>query len=373
MEKRGLFCCESVYQLFNAIVLKQKIFKDLKADILLSEITDFSAIIEPLKNTKLFENVVPVIIRPHQNSFWENTANEKKRIFRNPQLLIGDFPTQETYTDIFIPIDHIYWKLLYYHLLNRGIDTEIHFFEEGLRAYTMDVCETDKKEVFNDGYYGNKTFGKRIVDYYVYEPELFSAANTSYTVTNIPKLDKQDTELCNIIRTVFQVDYIPKERFIFFEESYIGDQKLANDFQLFEEIVDIVGKENIVVKRHPRNKVDRFTPKGYKVMDNWQCPWEAQLLLNDVHDKIFVTISSTASVTPFLIFNEAVHAVHLLNMFVGNSPLLADKGFKLCYDKLITMCNKEKITVHRPNSPEELMEILRYLEVYEKTKKEGRG
>lgn len=366
MKKRGLFCCETAYQLLNAIVVKMKLFPELPADIFLTEHTDFSAIIEPLRETGLFEHALQVTCRPYQNMFWNKPLEERKRIFKEPQILIGDFPTQEVYTDMFAPIDHIYWKFLYYHMLNRGMETEIHFFEEGLRAYTMDICAAEKREVYNNGYYGNKTFTKKITDYYVYEPELYSVECAPYTISAIPKLDRTDRVLCDVVGKVFKVDKIPEERVIFFEESYIGDGKLANDFQLFQEVVDIVGKENIIVKRHPRNQIDRFTPWGYKVMDNWRCPWEAQLLLNDVQGKIFVTISSTASVTPFLLFAQPVNAIHLLNRFVGNSPLLMDKAFKKCYDKMLAMCNAEEIMVHRPNSPEELSEVLRYLQAHAK-------
>lgn len=368
MGKRGLFCCETAYQLLNAIVLKQKLFSELPADIFLTEHTDFSAVINPLRETGLFDNVLQVKCRSYQDMFWEMPLEERKRVFKNPQLLLGEFPTNETYTDMFVPIDHIYWKLLYYHLLNRDIEPEIHFFEEGLRAYTMDICAAEQREAYNDNYYGKKSFANKITDYYLYESQLFSVENVPYNISAIPKLNRQDDELRTIVGNVYQVDPLPEERFIFFEESYIGDRKLANDFQLFQNVADITGKENIIVKRHPRNKIDRFSMHGYKVMDNWRCPWEAQLLLYDVVGKIFVTISSTASVTPFLLFDEPVHSVHLINMFVGNSPLLMDKAFKTCYDKMIALFNEREIMIHRPDSLEELNEILRYLDAYEQLK-----
>lgn len=370
MKQRGLFCCESVYQLFNAIVLKMKLFGDLPSDLFLTEHTDFSNIIEPLRKSNLFESVLPVVCRSHQNAFWDKTLEEKKRIFKNPSLLLGEFPTNQRYTDMFIPIDHIYWKLLYYFQVNEGVLPTIHFFEEGLRAYTMDVCAAEKREIYNDGFYQKKSFTQQIADYFVYEPELFFMEQPPYQLKSIPKLSRMDEPLCRVMNTVFPTDKLPEERFIFFEESYLGDKKIANDFQLFLEVANFVGKENIIVKRHPRNTIDRFTKKGYRVMQQWNCPWEVQLLLNDVSSKIFVTISSTASVTPFLLCDQSVNAIHLLNLFQGLSPLLEDRGFKRCYDKLIDMCNKEKIMVHKPNQIEELKEILAFLNAKERMREE---
>lgn len=42
------------------------------------------------------------------------------------------------------------------------------------------------------------------------------------------------------------------------EEAFLDDKVPSNDLELFLETAKIVGKENIVVKLHPRNKENRF-------------------------------------------------------------------------------------------------------------------
>lgn len=56
-KRKYLFCCESSFQLFNAINIKMNLFQKEKADLYLSDQTDFSAIVDKLKQIKIFENV----------------------------------------------------------------------------------------------------------------------------------------------------------------------------------------------------------------------------------------------------------------------------------------------------------------------------
>ena len=362
-EKRYLFCCETGYQLFNAINLRISVANDAPADVILAEQTDFSQILDNLKNANIFDHVVRPNSREYSELFWAADLETQILWYQNPSKLIPTFPTKYVYSDFFIPIDHIYWQLLYYHQLNRGIKARIHFFEEGLRAYTMDFITTEKNRKFVLDHYRDHSFANSIVDFYLYEPELYSNDNFEGELKNLPKIHSRESAIAKSILKVFPVPELPKEKFIFFEESYIGDKRLANDFELFEQIVSVVGRDNIIVKRHPRNKIDRFSMRGYKVMDNWTTPWEASLLNNDVKDHIFVTVSSTASLTPMLLFDEDVKSIHLLNIFKGDSPLLADPGFKACYLKTLELCNRQTINVYKPFTIEEALEIVHYLNI----------
>lgn len=361
-DKRNLFCCESVFQLFNAIVIKMTVVPEISADLMLSEHTDFSNIITKLNQLGIFDNIIQPGLKEPQYEFWNCELEERIKYFQNPKTIIGEFPSKYVYSDFYIPIDHIYWKLLYYSQLKMGYKPCIHFFEEGLRAYTMDIVEAEKREKFNLNYYGADSFANNIVDIFLYEPDLFTA-ECDIPLKNIPKINKKNTKLINTLTSIFPNNDFPIEKYIFFEESYIGDKKRANDFELFKSIVNIVGKDNIIVKRHPRNTIDRFTSLGYKVMENWTTPWEVQLLTNDVSDKIFITITSTASITPFLLLNQKVLTFHLLNMFEGDSPLLSDAGFNKCYQKILQLYNEKQINIYKPYTMDEVKEILKYIEV----------
>lgn len=363
IKKRYLFCCETGYQLFNAINLHMTVAKDVPADVILTEQTDFSSIVPTLKEAGIFEQVICPDSQTYSSQFWMADLEKQVYWYQNPNIFMPQFPSEYEYSDIFVPIDHIYWQILYYHQLKRGIKANLFFFEEGLRAYTMDFLKTEESRQFVLNYYKDDSFARSVKAFYLYEPELYSNASFNGELKLIPKIQSRESEVAKTIQKVFPTSALPEEKYIFFEESYIGDKRLSNDFELFEKIAEKVGRDNIIVKRHPRNTIDRFSDAGYKVMDNWKTPWEAMLLENSAKGYVFITISSTASLTPMLLFDEEVKSIHLLKLFKGESPLLSDPGFMECYFKALSLCNKKVMNVYQPYTLQEVFEILNYLNI----------
>lgn len=360
-KRKYLFCCESSFQLFNAINIKMNLFQKEKADLYLSDQTDFSAIVDKLKQIKIFENVCLINSKPISTRFYNSRLEEQIDYFRHPEILLDGIPNHILYDEYFIPIDHIFWKLLFYRQLNSTkAPPIIHFYEEGLRTYTMDIETKEMNEAFNQNYYGAQSFAKSIVDFYVYEPKLFSNSHYLENVFAIPKVEDMNSEFVNILLHIFPTCKPPDEKFIFFEESYLGDKCLSNDVQLFDQIAKIVGKENIIVKLHPRNKIDRFSIRGYKVLPNRTTPWEVQLLRGEYANKFFITVSSTASLSPMLVYNQEVKSIHLLKMFIGKSPLLQDSLFHLFYTNMVSLYNSRTINIYQPYCIEECKEVLNY-------------
>ncbi len=362
--KRQLYICESVYQLFNAVVLRMTVFPDTPADVLLTEHTDFSQISVELEKTGLFGAVLQPVCRPKQYIYYTAPPERQADYLRDPEALIGT-PLGTPYTDFFVPVDHIYAKLLYYQQLKRGHKPSVHFYEEGMRAYTIDILKNEQEnEPSAADDYGSDSFALNIANHYLYVPELFSVQNIHYQLKPIPKIDPNNQKLKDMLTAIFSTGALPEERFIFFEESNFCDRQLTNDFQIFQSVAQTLGKDNIIVKRHPRNTVDRFTPAGYRVMEGHGIPWEMQLLHHDISKKVLVTIVSTASVTPFFLFGKPVPTIHLKHLFMGKSFLLSDAPFSAFYNKMILYFNQKDRMIHLPQSIEEFDEIIRYLNVY---------
>lgn len=55
----------------------------------------------------------------------------------------------------------------------------------------------------------------------------------------------------------------------------------VNDVELIEALADKVGKQNMMVKIHPRNPVNRFEKLGYKTNHNTAIPWEVIVMNTD--------------------------------------------------------------------------------------------
>ena len=56
-------------------------------------------------------------------------------------------------------------------------------------------------------------------------------------------------------------------------------------------------KNNIFVKIHPRNRVNRFRELGYKTNIDTSVPWEIIAMNIDISNKVLITIASGSALT----------------------------------------------------------------------------
>ena len=71
----------------------------------------------------------------------------------------------------------------------------------------------------------------------------------------------------------------------------------VEDEEILDKISNIVGKDNLFVKIHPRNPINRFKRKGYKTNENTTVPWEIVALNMDIENKVLLTIASGSALT----------------------------------------------------------------------------
>lgn len=360
--KNILFCAESVYQLFNCITLRMTVCEDAACDLILSNLTQWEDdMLERLESAEVFRNIIRPRTRETEYRFWDMSMEEKHAAVEDPMLFFmdGKPPVLPIYEEIFTPIDHLFWKMLYrYHYVN-GVKVSICMYDEGVRAYTMDLPKTDVKPYLK-GNYTKAPFVSAIQAYYLYQPDLYTVKNFKYELRKLPNPMEYSNVREKLI-TIYGYEEMPEEPYIYLEDFFFADRCNTNDFELFEQVVDIVGKDNIVVKRHPRDDYDRFTPNGYKTVGRSVVPWEIQLLANDLRSKVLISVSSTSILTPYIIFQSDMHVVSLEKMFVGENPTHADAGFTTLMNRLRNQVNENTVRFHNPTSVDELKHVLRYI------------
>jgi hypothetical protein len=199
-------------------------------------------------------------------------------------------------------------------------------------------------------------YRKKYLHDYAHELYLFHPANIKWhfegKCLEIPKIDCDDLKFRNICNWVFRYDDICDSydrKYIFMEESYFVEGLKINDVELVEQIAARVGKENIMIKIHPRNPVNRFKQAGFKTNENMSIPWELIVMnTGDISDKILITIASSSVMTPILLFGKKVHVYSLYNLInedVKKSKLLSGGVWEYTkelfekYNNMITVCN----------------------------------
>ena len=373
-DKRILFRACTVYQLINAINVRvQMLEKDTYADIILSASTDFSVFGENMKKVAIFDNIIYSDDTTHTNrTLRALNSDEKKTIFDYPekyfelihvngeQMEFSDF-FREKYTDFYISVDDEYSMLIYYYMLQCGIHMNIHIFDESKATYVLDIPKRYGAVGFPHDKFGDNQYIKNIKEIILYEPELNLAPEFGPKITKLPKIDVKNLEICNIYKTIFGYNDVPEEQFIYFEGPFFWDEFVMNDLDVLEEFANIVGKENIIVKMHPRDKIDRYTCRGYKVMENSIIPWEITTMLCDLSQKVLVTITSNAVMTGDFVFNKRNKIIQLDKMLSIGQQAEALKRFDMFDKKFMEYFNGIEQHYYRPESLDEVKEIIIYL------------
>lgn len=111
---------------------------------------------------------------------------------------------------------------------------------------------------------------------------------------------------------------------VFFEESYPCDGVDIGDVALLDRVAKLVGKENVLVKTHPRNQVNRFALAGYRTNQDPSVPWELVALNHSFAGTVFLTVGSSAATNPWCVLGIPAKAVFLWELVEEPSKLRWD-------------------------------------------------
>ena len=90
---------------------------------------------------------------------------------------------------------------------------------------------------------------------------------------------------------------------------------------LLDRVAKLVGKENVLVKIHPRNQVNRFALAGYRTNQDTSVPWELVALNHSFAGTVFLTVGSSAATNPWCVLGIPAKAVFLWELVEEPSKL----------------------------------------------------
>jgi hypothetical protein len=140
--------------------------------------------------------------------------------------------------------------------------------------------------------------------YYVLDPSVM-VIDPGCKVKKIPSLPIQERQFVEGVNNVFGYDgkeNIFDKKVIFFEEWFHEDGYEVGDEKVVDLIADIVGKDNLMIKRHPRATDNRWSRNGYITNGSSGIPWEVIALNQDMSDKILVGMMCSSMVSTYRLF-----------------------------------------------------------------------
>lgn len=344
--RRAVIIANTVYQMIVAIQLTATTLKHMEVDLLISDHSqNVSKYVSSGKRTKIFHDIKYIesleysrrigkyerLDKLHELLYVLRRFDEvKKRVHCIPDYDIVFAANLDAFTLAFYDTIKI--------LKNKKV--RFYMYEDGLSTYkAAEALINNKKIDLSEGtcaqIYQRMGYGQLINEIkgvFLFNPEMFTWRD-KIRKYRIPKIDKSNKEIVHILNTFFDYKHCDNEfkdkKVIFFEESFHADGFKVNDRQLLDMIGDCVGKDNVLIKMHPRSEKKRFN--GYDIYEKSSIPWEVIYLNNDFEGIELVSISSGSIIHPFIVFGDKKKMVvlqHLANISVVGASKVYQKFLK---------------------------------------------
>lgn len=264
--------------------------------------------------------------------------------------------TEYDYERIFVASNSMAgrYAILYY------IKTKKHFqlwqYDDGMGSYVNSIAE---RLPLYDRFFRIVFFGKRAVSLkkrrIMFSPKLYMELNPQHEkVYAMPKLTEKETVL--IHRLYPEVESFQSLSKVIMIDT-LNEGYTLNGWKeyttLRERIEDYVGVENIVYKKHPR---DREINDREKEMAS--IPFEVLCMGQDMSEKILITSVSSAVYTPKLVFDQEPALIILCRCL--EDGMTGDKSYE--HIEVVRKLYRDSSRVEMPeNSKEVFLALDRHL------------
>lgn len=327
--KRILIIANTYYQLIMATQMRNTILKKEEVVLLLSDHSNNAErVCERLQKCNYFSEVYYIrtkdlfknrnfinrIIDLFSLSFGTNNRygfclNEIKKLHFD-EMIFFNYSLQ------------IYGMFSILYRVNKKIILSV--YEESLFSYSTQLKENPGRKIIRIFRHivNKKDVFDVLKNFYCFYPELYKGKLHAVPVQKIQK----EGDCADILRKVFELDKAEleyPEKYIYF--ASVGDSeggKPIGEFRVLNGIAQLIGKDNLLVKVHPRDDTEKYRSKGFKVDKNSSIPWEPIQLSSDFSQHVFLTAISTGPLTITLLQKKTPKVFYLYKMcdLSGNTP-----------------------------------------------------
>lgn len=347
---RKLFICSSVFQVFNIINIIENNDDFLNCDLMI--INYGTSILKDIDVGYLKTKFHDVTVKPASrvSSGIISYLNIITRIFGTR---IQSFFCKK-YNYIYLTGTEVYSKI--YAFMRLGKKSSLYYYEDGLESYDSVLDNKSKKgkdKIFKILY------GKSPLEFcsglLVYDPTMVVTNDDNKKLIPIMKMRYKDNRKCDY-RFVYRGKAKPIIQSVVFLEAWFNDKdQYQLQAKLLSEVLDICGIEKVCIKPHPNelNSTKILYQQQYKGM---KC-FEVNNYFYTLEGKLLISIISTASITPKILFEEEPYVLFLYKIFMKEYDVY--EWHKT--EKVINIIKQRYRKPNRiiiPNSIEEMRSIL---------------
>ena len=304
-DKRNILCiCNTYFQLIVAIRLRLTQFSDDNFYLIVSdESTNAESVVHKLQNEKIFSQVFLAETRSGSVRIHKIHFNNPISVFRTALKCISDSHKSYNFAKRLPDIDIVLFynddyltRILYSGLIKKNSNMVCSRFEEGLASYIHASCSPKRR--IKAVQLGLQLFGGNLEEqtntFYCFFPELYGGRMTPVAVQRVQADDKQFVALLKRIFSILPENLCYTQKYIYFATPFDSDNHVSIEFDLIQKLANILGKENMLIKMHPRDRRTVFEDNGYLVDRNSAIPWEVLQFCIDLSDKVLLSTFSSS-------------------------------------------------------------------------------
>lgn len=336
-----LVLCNTYSQILMCINMKKKIFADDNVDIIISDqCGNVKGIPEKLKSLGIFNNI-----------FFKKTkikANKKTKIKDKildiKEIVFGNLYFKDIYDnhyDMFLFYNpDIVTHMIFSGIVNKNPAIKCAMFEEGVLSYNntydsnikVELAFAIRKILLRDN------LMSKVDTFYCVAPEVYKGTRKCIKV---PPIDLEFEHTGEEFSSLFSMsinDKSYKVKYIYFSSVYDFEGEYPiGEIELIKRIFEIVGANNLLVKVHPRDDVQRFIDEGIEIDNNSEFPWEAIQFSMDFRNHIFLTATSGSVLSANLLMKDMPQVHFLYKLCNTKQNSVAQNSIKNIEDLLVEL------------------------------------
>lgn len=337
--KKILIIVNTYYQLLVAINIKKQVYSNSVVDIIISDHSNKSEdVYNNLKKSNIFDDV-----RYIKNRGKIEPSNRLLYIKRDLiPFVFSNTNRFDCYLNGVIYDEVIYYNFgldiygIYLILSNKNDKVVFSRMEEGFLSYTEPIDYNFSLRIIDKHrkIIKKQTWDKVQGRFYCFEPKAYKDNLEPYRLES-EYLDND--ALKEDIRSLFmKVDYnlYSKYKYIYFASAYDSDGISIGEYNLVLSLSKVLGKNNMLIKKHPRDKTDIYEKNGFAIDTNSNIPFEFINLSYDFRDNVFISMMSGSVVNLSMMKLNSV-PVYMLYKLMNFETVPHVKELFSGYDEII--------------------------------------
>lgn len=362
--KKNCFFCTTPFQVLTSIILAKNLVE--KSDIYIAnKFPGVSKCVERLKSEDIFDKISIIYEENQQHRkskykfvMWFRIVEDYLNVDQIAEkiLIFG-----QDYNKMYTSSTAYTSRMVQLYFTKHNTEVEIIYYDDGAGSYYDERVYTPR---WGDRVIRRFLFGKKAERYYdkklLYSPELYRMINGVNRLESIVKIPEffnriQNIYLLNRVFDFTESDVIKQNCILLdgMKDESFSVQEKNKLLSIYEQIIRSLGTENLIIKQHPRDKEGRC--EKYLYYENMEVPFECLCMNSNMDNKMLVTVSSTAIITPKVLLNQEPYVIllyKLVNEKIGNKQK-EDHFFRRCKELYV---RQERFVI--PNDLDELYDVL---------------